>query len=683
MNSAWSDEAAAALVARYGAQGVGEDLALRVYSSRLLGADPRLVQHGGGNTSVKTTAVDVTGAPVAVLCVKGSGWDLEFIEPQGLPAVRLDALLALRGVDVLSDEGMVDAQRGALLQSAAPNPSVETLLHAWVPARFVDHTHANAVLALSDQPDGEARCRGVYGERMVVVPYCMAGFTLAKLAAAAAEAHPAAEGMILHKHGVFTWGDTARQSYERMIEMVTLAEAALAAGPRRPLAQAPLAGPTARLAEVAPILRGALAQSLGGGRWSRVMLDHRGGDDALAYAGGADAGLYSQAGPVTPDHVIRIKPWPLRLPQPVAADLDGFARATREAVAAYADRYRAYFERQDAAAPGPARTMLDPLPRWLLVPGLGLFGVGGAAKDAAVAADIGQTNAAVITAAEGLGRFEGLDEADIFEMEYWSLEQAKLGQGRRAPLAGQVVAITGAGGTIGAATARAFAAAGAQVALLDRDTIAAAAAAGACKGLALGCDVADPAQVAAAFDRIAERFGGLDILVSNAGSAVTGRIGEVSEAVLRESFELNFFAHQSVAQAAVRIMRRQGTGGVLLFNASKQAINPGPDFGPYGLPKAAVLALSRQYALDHGAEGIRANCVNADRIRSNLLSDAMIAVRSQARGLSEAAYMGGNLLGQEVTADDVAQAFVSLALADRTTAAVLTVDGGNIAAAMR
>lgn len=682
MDSAWSDQDAAALVAKYGADGVGEDLALRVYTSRLLGSDPRLVQHGGGNTSVKTVVRDLTGETVPVLCVKGSGWDLEFIEPPGLPAVRMDALLKLRRVEALSDEGMVDAQRGALIDSTAPNPSVETLLHAWVPAKFVDHTHANAVLALSDQPDGEDQCRRLYGERMVVVPYCMAGFSLARLAAAAVDAHPGAEGMILHKHGIFTWGETARQSYERMIEMVSLAEGALSAGAGKSLAQAPLAAETAALPEVAPILRGALAQALGGGRWSRIVLDHRGGPGALAYAGGEAASRYSQGGPVTPDHVIRIKPWPLLLPQPVAGALDAFAEAARAAVAAYADRYRAYFERQNAAV-GGLKTMLDPLPRWLLVPGLGLFGVGASAKDAAVAADIGETNAAVISQAEGFGCFDGLADADIFEMEYWSLEQAKLGKGKRPPLAGQVVAVTGAGGTIGAATARAFAAEGAEVVVLDRDLAAAEAAAKACKGLALACDVTDPAQVASAFTRIVERFGGIDILVSNAGAAFTGRIGEVSDTVLRQSFELNFFAHQSVAQAAVGVMRRQATGGALLFNASKQAINPGPDFGPYGLPKAAVLALARQYAVDYGAEGIRANCVNADRIRSNLLSDAMIAERSRARGLSEQAYMGGNLLGQEVTADDVAQAFVSLARADKTTAAVLTVDGGNIAAALR
>jgi NAD(P)-dependent dehydrogenase (short-subunit alcohol dehydrogenase family) len=219
--------------------------------------------------------------------------------------------------------------------------------------------------------------------------------------------------------------------------------------------------------------------------------------------------------------------------------------------------------------------------------------------------------------------------------------------------------------------------------VLDRDPEAAKRIAGKIGALALACDVTDKAQIEAAFAAVCDAYGGVDILVSNAGAAWQGRIGEVEEGLLRASFELNFFAHQAVAQAAVRIMRAQGTGGCLLFNTSKQAVNPGPDFGPYGLPKAATLFLMRQYALDHGRDGIRANAVNADRIRSGLLSDEMIAARSKARGVSERDYMAGNLLGREVTADDVAQAFVTLALAEKTTGAVLTVDGGNIAAAMR
>jgi NAD(P)-dependent dehydrogenase (short-subunit alcohol dehydrogenase family) len=290
-----------------------------------------------------------------------------------------------------------------------------------------------------------------------------------------------------------------------------------------------------------------------------------------------------------------------------------------------------------------------------------------------------------VTDAEAVGRFESVSEADLFDIEYWSLEQAKLGQTAEKPLAGQIAVVTGGAGPIGLATARAMSGAGAEIALLDIDAEAAAAAARKLGGTTLGlaCDVTDPAAVRASFDRVAAHFGGVDIVVSNAGAAWQGRIGEVEDAVLRRSFELNFFAHQSVAQSAVRIMLAQGTGGCLLFNVSKQAVNPGPNFGPYGLPKAATLFLMRQYALDYGGDGIRANAVNADRIRSGILTEDFIKERSQARGVSEKDYMRGNLLQREVTAEDVAQAFLAQALALKTTADVTTVDGGNIAAALR
>ena len=271
----------------------------------------------------------------------------------------------------------------------------------------------------------------------------------------------------------------------------------------------------------------------------------------------------------------------------------------------------------------------------------------------------------------------------MFDIEYWSLEQAKLGKAAEKPLARQIVVVTGGGSGIGAATVAAFRVQGAEVAVLDIGAEAAAEIARQNGGLAVQCDVTDRDSVSAAFDAVCAAFGGVDILVSNAGAAWQGRIGEVDDSVLRQSFELNFFGHQNVAKAAVAIMRTQGTGGCLLFNTSKQAVNPGKDFGPYGLPKAATLFLMRQYAIDYGSDGIRANAVNADRIRSGLLTEEMAKSRAAARGLSEAEYMAGNLLGREVTAGDVADAFVSLARARASTGAVLTVDGGNIAAAMR
>jgi rhamnose utilization protein RhaD (predicted bifunctional aldolase and dehydrogenase)/NAD(P)-dependent dehydrogenase (short-subunit alcohol dehydrogenase family) len=684
MQSAWNDGDAGVAVAAY--ENLGRDLALRVYTARLLGQDPRLVLHGGGNTSVKTRVADLNGDAVEVLCVKGSGWDMGSIEPAGLPAVRLAPLVKLRSRENLSDEEMVRLQRANLIDPAAPNPSVEALLHAFIPHKFVDHTHSTAVLALTDQPDGEALCREVFGARVGYVPYVMPGFGLAKAAAQVFDADPSVEGLILAKHGIFSFGADAKESYERMIALVTLAEQRLAQNRKPAFINAKLPACPASTADVAPIIRGAcsLPDSKIDGAWKRFVLDFRGSDAVRSFVNGSDVARYGQAGVVTPDHNIRIKNRPLVVAAPKDGALADFGASVRAAVASYVDGYRDYFGRNNVRV-GGIKTMLDPMPRVVLVPGLGLFGLGRSKKDARIAADLAEAAVATITDAEAVGRFDPLPESDLFDVEYWSLEQAKLGGAKEPPLAGQVAVITGAAGAIGFATAKAFAAAGAEVALLDIDETAAQAKAKAIGGAALGlwCDVTDTASVRDSFARVASAFGGIDILVSNAGAAWQGRIGEVDEAVLRQSFELNFYGHQRVAQAAVKIMQAQGTGGCLLFNVSKQAVNPGPGFGPYGLPKAATLFLVRQYAVDYGSEGIRANAVNADRIRSGLLTEAMIASRSHARGVSEQDYMQGNLLGREVAADDVAQAFLAQALALKTTADVTTVDGGNIAAALR
>ena len=689
MKSGWSDKDAQEFIARYASQGnnkgVNADLAVRTYTTRLLGSDPKMVLHGGGNTSVKTTVKDQLGDDVDVICIKGSGWDMGVIEPAGLPAVRLEPLRKLRKLDKLSDEDMVNYQRINLLDSSAPNPSVETLLHAFLPHKFIDHVHSTAVLALTDQPDNKALVHEVYGDRVAYVPYTIPGFALAKAVAEVFDKHPKAEGLVLLQHGIFTMGDTAEQAYGRMIEFVTMAEERLKLQ-RKTLAQAKLPSNIASLPEIAPILRGAVAieKHATAGTAKRQLLDFRTNPQILNYVNGAELARYSQVGVVTPDHTIRTKNWPVIVPAPESGKLEQWTKDVHEAVAAYVARYHRYFEENNAKS-AVKKKELDPLPRVILVPGVGMFGVGGSAKDAAIAADIAENAVAVITDAEAMGEYRSISEFDMFEVEYWSLEQAKLGKSNEKSLARQVAVITGGGSGIGAATARAMAKEGAEVAVLDRDLEAAKAVAKKIggKALAVECDVTQPQSIRAAFDAVVSAFGGVDIVVSNAGEAWQGTIGEVDDEILRKSFELNFWAHQAVAQQATRIMQAQGTFGVLLFNTSKQAVNPGKDFGPYGLPKAATLFLVKQYALDHGKDGIRANAVNADRIRSGLLTDDMVAARSKARGLSEADYMAGNLLKREVTAEDVADAFVYLATATKTTAAVVTVDGGNIEASLR
>ena len=682
MKNLWSDADAKAAIAKYEAQGCNADLAIRTYSCRLLGGVPELVLHGGGNVSVKTRMKDTLGDELDVLCVKGSGWDMGSIEPPGLPAVRLEPLRKLTKLTVLSDEDMVNVQRLNLLDASAPNPSVETLFHAFLPAKFVDHTHANAVLSVSDHANGMDLLREVYGDRAPIVDYVMPGFLLAKRAGEVAARHPKAEGLVLHKHGIFAWGATARESYDRMIELVTLCETRIAKAGRKVFAVAPLPAKIASAAQVAPIVRGALALPGADGSFRRFVMELRDSPAVMNYVNGAEASRYARSGVITPDHVIRTKNKPMLVPAPKADDLAGFAAAVKQARVDYDAEYTAYFARNNSRV-GGIKKILDTSPRVVLVPGLGAFCAGITAKDARIAGDLIENAACAIADAESMGAFQSVSEADMFDVEYWSLEQAKLGKSAEKRLQRHVVLVTGGASGIGAATAAAFAAEGCEIVLLDRDGASAQAAAKKLGGLGLACDVTQANDVRVAFDAAVARFGGVDIVVSNAGAAWQGKIGEVDEKVLRESFELNFFAHQNVAQNAVRVMKAQGTGGCLLFNVSKQAVNPGLDFGPYGLPKASTLFLMRQYAVDYGALGIRSNGINADRIRTGLLTDAMIASRSKARGLSELEYMGGNLLGREVTAGDVAQGFVSLALARATTGAILTVDGGNIAAALR
>jgi rhamnose utilization protein RhaD (predicted bifunctional aldolase and dehydrogenase)/NAD(P)-dependent dehydrogenase (short-subunit alcohol dehydrogenase family) len=677
VQSRWSDEEARATIERYRDHSkVNEDIALRVYTSRLIGQDPALVLHGGGNTSVKTTILDDLGSEVAVLCVKGSGWDLGNIEPAGLPAVRLESLGALRHRDALSDEEMVNAQRTRLIDSTSPNPSVETLLHGFLPPKFIDHSHADAVLALIVQPEAEAICRDVYRSRLAIVPYIMPGFALAKAAAETYEKNPDVEGLLLLKHGLFTFGETARESYERHIAAVDAAERFAskklegARASRRPRMQIPYG-------TFAPLIRG----RLGAGKRHYVLTLRR--SPAIdAFLARTDLASVTQRGPATPDHVIRTKRTPLLLDIDPTAEVGSIEAHVEERLAGYREDYAAYVLRQ-ASTKNRDVAPLDPDPRIVLVPGLGLIAAATTEKAAQVASDIYEHTIGIIEAAEAIGRYEPLPAGDLFDMEYWSLEQAKLGKAEQKPLQGRVVYITGAAGGIGAACARVFARAGASLYLTDQDEQGLRKVAESIGAVHETVDVTNEAQVRASVGHCVHAFGGIDGVVSNAGAAPQGLIDSVPAQELKRSFEVNFFSHQYVASAASQVLRSQSIGGFLLFNASKSAFNPGKGFGPYAIPKAALIALMKQYAIEGGPLGIRSNAVNADRVRTRLLSEEDVERRARARGLDSDAYYRSNLLGREVVAEDVANAFLNLALAPSTTGCVITVDGGNIAASPR
>lgn len=641
-------------------------MALRVYTSRLIGAEPALVLHGGGNTSVKTQLPDDLGDSTSVLCVKGSGWDLGGIEPAGLPAVRLDTLARLRALPSMSDEDMVNAARTRLLDAGAPNPSVETLLHAFLPHRFIDHSHADAILCLADQEHAAGLAREVFGSRLAVVPYVMPGFALAKLAAEVYEAEPECEGLFLVQHGLFTFGETAKQAYERHIQAVSDAEAFVAA--KRTQVAVPAA--RANYAALAPALRGCLGA---------VILERRATDAALAFASDPDVASLSQRGTATPDHVIRTKAVPVLLdPQAAGADWPAYVAAQ---VQAFRDRYDAYFDAQ-VAAKSVSKTRLPADPVVALIPGVGVVAAAATRKAARVAADLYEHTIEVIRGAEGVGRYHALPDGDLFDMEYWSLEQAKLGRKTPAPLQGRVVLVTGAASGIGEATARAFARLGAALFLIDRDASVADVARELKAEFAVA-DVTDAVAVEAAMRECVEAFGGLDHVVSNAGTAPQAPIHECPPDVFEASLAVNLRSHQTLAAAATAVFRAQGQGGSLLFNVSKAAFNPGKGFGPYAVAKAGLYALMKQYAIEGADAGIRSNAINADRIRTGLLDEDDVRKRAQARGLDVDAYFRSNLLQRSVSADDVADAFVYLASAQSTTGCVITVDGGNIAASPR
>jgi rhamnulose-1-phosphate aldolase/alcohol dehydrogenase len=691
MQSGYSDADAKRAIESYAERGVPEAVALRTYTARLLGANPALVLHGGGNTSVKTTAKTLLGESIAVIHVKGSGWDLATIEPPGHPAVRLEPLKKLRALSAMTDEAMVNELRLNLLDASAPTPSVETLLHAYLPATYIDHTHADAVLAIADQKDAEAICRKLYGPGLVWVPYVMPGFALAKRCAEAFDAvaaHGQTPGVIvLERHGIFTFGDTAKQSYERMIDAVTRAERHIADARRTQIVALDEAT-TKRAKEtlVLPRLRGALAKLAGTLEERGPILATVRSDDVLSFMARKDAFELSQVGCATPDHVLRTKPTALFVKSPAYDDPAKLSAQLESEIAAYAQKYDAYFHEMSAKKQ-VRKTKLEPWPVVFLLPGIGMCVAGKTLKEARVAADVYLHTIGIMSDAADIGTYAPVPLSDLFDVEYWSLEQAKLKPAAQAPLSGRVALVTGAASGIGRATAASFAKLGAHVALVDRDrekldaVEKELARAHGAAIVSVAADVTNEAEVERAVAAAVSAFGGLDVVVSNAGNAPEGRLDTSSgEAALRASLELNLMAHNHVAKAAAEVMLAQGRGGCLLFNASKSAFNQGPNFGPYAVAKSALVSLMRQYAVDLGPHGIRANAVNADRIRTALFGGGVLESRAAARGLTADEYFRANLLHREVAASDVADSFAYLATARATTGCVITVDGGNAAA---
>ncbi len=677
MKNDWSNLEAKRYIKKYKKLGYSEDVALRVYTTRLLGRNRELVLHGGGNTSVKTNIKDLDGKNYEVLCVKGSGWDMAEIEPEGLPAVKLQPLLALKNKKILSDEDMVAYQKRNLINIKSPNPSVETFLHAFLPFKFVDHTHSDAIMNITNRPEGLTLSKKIFGNKVSIVPYVMPGFGLSKKIHEVYSKNPKINCLILLNHGIFTFDDDAKKSYDLMIKYVTLAEKAIKKLKKKKIKQIKNYKTKFSPYEIAPILRGLLSENKG----QKFIVNFRSNKKLNYFINGKNIENYSVKGTATPDHVIRVKPFPLIITPKPNSTLEEFKKLADKKFIKYRKRYIKYFNKNKKKV-REKKLILDTSPRVILVQNIGLFSVGDNFNASKIAGDLTETNARVISSVEETSKYKFISEKDIFDVEYWSLEQAKIKKAKKE-LQGHIVVITGSSGAIGSATYKIFKSHGAEIILLDYNLKKVKEMKSKVNDLCIHCDVRDKNSVKKAFKLICEKYGGIDILISNAGTATGGSIAEVEDKVLRQSFEDNFFSHQNCASEAIKIMKKQNINGCLLFNISKQSVNPGKNFGPYGLPKSALLNLCKQYALDYGSIGIRSNGVNADRIRSGLLNDRMIKSRAKAREVTSEEYMKGNLLLEEVKAEDVAKAFFHLATSKKTTGAVLTVDGGNIAASMR
>jgi rhamnose utilization protein RhaD (predicted bifunctional aldolase and dehydrogenase)/NAD(P)-dependent dehydrogenase (short-subunit alcohol dehydrogenase family) len=693
MKNRYDEREARAFADKY--QEGSPELALRVYTSRLLGREAGLVLHGGGNTSLKAVVPNILGEEMEVLFIKGSGWDLAAIEPAGFPGLDLAYLRKLRRLDALSDEEMVNQFRTHLLDASSPNPSIETLVHAFLPHKYIDHTHADAVVTLTHQVGAGELLREALGPKIAILPFIMPGFPLAKAMAELADRQPEVECIVLMHHGLFTFGDEARLAYDRMIEYVSRAETFLARAAAQPSPTAAIAAAPAPEI-VLPLLRGALSSIDAGGDTIRVSLDLRGGEEIRAALARPDAGELFGSGVLTPDHVIRTKNRPLFLELGVEPDEEPLAARIAAAVAGYEEAYDNYFTRQTAARQ-LQRVKLDGKPLVVLVPGLGLVAAGTSPKAAAIAADIAEHTLLAKVSGAALGPYRELEEEHIFDMEYWGLEQAKLGKSKRLPLQGQIALVTGGGGAIAAGIGRQLLAAGARVVLSDIDperlqqvSDKLAARFGPQMVIPLVMDVADGADVKRGLAEIVRRTGGLDLLVPNAGIAHVASLVELAEADFRKVIDVNLLGVYQVLKAAVPVFRRQKTGGNVVINSSKNVFDPGAAFGAYSASKAGAHQLGKIAALELAPLGVRVNMINADAIfadeeTSSGLWDVVGPDRMRSRNLDPAGlreyYRQRNLLKTEVTADDVGRAVVFFAAGQTpTTGATLPVDGGIPAA---
>jgi rhamnose utilization protein RhaD (predicted bifunctional aldolase and dehydrogenase)/NAD(P)-dependent dehydrogenase (short-subunit alcohol dehydrogenase family) len=658
MKSLWNDTDAASFAG---------DLLQCVYASRLLGSDSALVLHGGGNTSVKITEKNLFGEPEEILYVKGRGANLATIDADGFSPCRLKALLRLTELSELSDTQMESELRVSMTRPLAPVPSVETFLHAIIPSKFVDHTHSDALLTIANTAAGDHRIRDIFGNELVVIPYVMPGFKLVRRCAQEypKQVGPQTLGMVLLHHGLFTFGATAKMAYERMIELVTRAEdyleylkaeSTVSLGGAKPNQAVPDTESELQRLEIAT-LRKAVSAAAGHPMILSVHTD----PDTLAFARRADIGKVSQQGPATPDHVIRTKQRPL-----VGRDVE-----------AYAEAYRLYF----ADFGNVSLTMLDPAPRVILDRELGLCTVGRTAQDAAIAEDIYRHTMHIIARAEALGGWRALPSKDIFDVEYWDLEQAKLRKAGTPPaFTGEVAVVTGAASGIGKACVASLLARGAAVVGLDlssavtqlytRDDY-----------LGIEYDLTNEVQISSALDEAVRKFGGLDLLILNAGIfPKSAPVASLSTDAWRKTMSINLDANLVLLRECHPLLKLSPNGGRVVIIGSKNVPAPGPGAAAYSASKAALQQLARVAALEWGEDRIRINTVHPNAVfDTGIWTPEVLAARAASYKMTVEEYKTNNVLKVEVTSKDVAELTAELCgqIFARTTGAQIPVDGGN------
>ncbi len=696
MKSRWTDQGADQAIRQWGGP-QGEPFALLLYTARLIGQDSTLVLHGGGNVSLKQTRRTLLGDDVEAIHVKGSGCELVTLEAEDMPGLDLGYLRRLRVLSGLGDAEMINQLRCCLLDASAPTPSIETLLHAFLPHRFIDHSHADAVLTLTNQAEGRRLIREALGDRVGVVPYVPAGFDLAKSVADCYESRPDIEGIVLIQHGLITFGPDARTAYERHVAIVDSCERFLddrTKSHRLTPMFSSSDSPAVLAVKAAPILRGLLAEPTGDEDrpYLRSVVEWRAGDKVLQFVNSSEAAALSEAGPATGDHLIRTGPRPMFVDNPSWSDDDALHRQLEGAVKTYREKYADY-----VTAHGGSADNINSAPRIVLMPGAGAFCWGRTKRDARIAADITEHTLAIKARGHALGPYCAPSAEHLYDMEYRRSQQIKLGPLRGRALEGQVIVISGGAGAIGASVGEVCAGAGGHVVLMDIDQERLNRVVeridkghGSGSALAVVADVTDEASVREGFSRIVRAYGGVDVVVPNAGIAHVAPIEQLAVEDFRRVLEVNAVGYMLIMREGIRILKRQGLGGHIIINASKNVFGPGKDFGAYSASKAAGHQLGKVAAIELAPHGIRVNMINTDAIFGDAESPSGLWAtvgpqRARSRNMKmedlPEYYRGRNLLGARIRGHHVGNAVVFFATnATPTTGATLPIDGGIVEA---